>query len=34
MPDPQIEKLLIVQDRDITLQNIEQELARIPQERA
>ena len=34
MPDPQIEKLLIVQDRDIVLQKIEQELARIPQERS
>ncbi|TVP81257.1 MAG: hypothetical protein EA353_01890 [Puniceicoccaceae bacterium] len=34
MPDPQIEKLLIVQDRDVALQKIEQELARIPQERA
>lgn len=34
MSDPQIEKLLIVQDRDIALQKIEQELARIPQERA
>jgi len=34
MPDPQIEKLLIVQDRDIALQKIEQELARIPKERA
>ncbi|HKK19608.1 MAG TPA: hypothetical protein VJ952_13095, partial [Opitutales bacterium] len=33
MPDPQIEKLLIVQDRDVALQNIEQELARIPRER-
>lgn len=33
MPDPQIEKLLIVQDRDLALQKIEQELARIPQER-
>jgi predicted nucleic acid-binding Zn-ribbon protein len=33
MPDPQIEKLLIVQDRDVALQKIEQELARIPQER-
>ncbi len=33
MPDPQIEKLLIVQDRDVVLQKIEQELARIPQER-
>lgn len=32
--DPQIEKLLIVQDRDITLQKIEQELTRIPAERA
>jgi len=34
MPDPQIEKLLIVQDRDVALQKIEQELARIPLERA
>lgn len=34
MADPQIEKLLIVQDRDIALQKIEQELTRIPQERA
>jgi predicted nucleic acid-binding Zn-ribbon protein len=34
MSDPQIEKLLIVQDRDIALQKIEQELARLPQERA
>lgn len=34
MADPQIEKLLIVQDRDVALQKIEQELARIPQERA
>lgn len=34
MPDPQIQKLLIVQDRDISLQKIEQELTRIPQERA
>jgi len=34
MSDPQIEKLLIVQDRDASLQKIEQELARIPQERA
>lgn len=34
MPDPQIEKLLIVQDRDMTLQKIEQDLARIPKERA
>jgi len=33
MADPQIEKLLIVQDRDVALQKIEQELARIPQER-
>ena len=33
MPDPQIEKLLIVQDRDVAVQKIEQELARIPQER-
>ena len=34
MSDPQIEKLLIVQDRDIALQKIELELTRIPQERA
>lgn len=34
MSDPQIEKLLIVQDRDVALQKIEQELARIPQERS
>ena len=34
MPDPQIEKLLIVQDRDVALQKIKQELARIPQERS
>lgn len=34
MADPQIEKLLIVQDRDIALQKIEQELGRIPLERA
>jgi predicted nucleic acid-binding Zn-ribbon protein len=34
MPDPQIEKLLIVQARDIELQKIEQELSRIPKERA
>jgi len=34
MADPQIEKLLILQDRDIALQKIEQELARIPAERA
>ena len=34
MPDPQIEKLLIVQDRDVAVQKIEQELARIPQERS
>ncbi|MFU8847986.1 MAG: zinc ribbon domain-containing protein [Opitutales bacterium] len=33
MADPQIEKLLIVQDRDIALQKIKQELTRIPQER-
>lgn len=33
MSDPQIEKLLIVQDRDVALQKNEQELARIPQER-
>jgi hypothetical protein len=33
MSDPQIEKLLIVQDRDSALQKIEQELDRIPQER-
>lgn len=34
MLDPQIEKLLIVQDRDTKLQKIEQELTRIPTERA
>jgi len=34
MPDPQIEKLLIVQDRDVALQKIEQDLARIPVEKA
>ncbi|ADE54459.1 zinc ribbon domain-containing protein [Coraliomargarita akajimensis] len=34
MPDPQIQKLLILQDRDVSLQKIEQELARIPQERS
>jgi len=34
MADPQIEKLLIVQDRDIALQKIEQELTRMPAERA
>lgn len=34
MSDPQIEKLLIVQDRDVALQKIELELARLPQERA
>lgn len=34
MLDPQIEKLLIVQDRDIVLQKIEQELAHLPQETA
>lgn len=34
MADPQIEKLLIVQHRDMTLQKIEQELTRIPTERA
>jgi predicted nucleic acid-binding Zn-ribbon protein len=33
MPDPQIEKLLIVQDRDVNLQKIEQELIRVPRER-
>lgn len=33
MLDPQIEKLLIVQDRDIALQKLEQELARVPRER-
>ena len=33
MADQQIEKLLIVQDRDIALQRIQKELARIPQER-
>ncbi len=34
MTDPQIEKLLIVQDRDVALQKIEQELTRIPEKRA
>ncbi|MFO8027193.1 MAG: hypothetical protein R6U56_05980 [Opitutales bacterium] len=34
MADPQIEKLLIVQDRDIALQKIELELTRIPLERS
>ncbi len=34
MSDPQIEKLLIVQDRDMSLQKIERELDRIPLERA
>ncbi|MGZ0654448.1 zinc ribbon domain-containing protein [Coraliomargarita sp. W4R53] len=34
MSDPQIEKLLIVQDRDVAVQKIEQELERIPQERS
>ena len=34
MAAPQIEKLLIVQDRDATLQKTEQELARLPRERA
>jgi len=34
MSDPQIEKLLILQDRDVALQKIEQELARIPEERS
>jgi predicted nucleic acid-binding Zn-ribbon protein len=34
MPDPQIEKLLIVQERDVALQKIEQELDRIPHERS
>ena len=34
MADPQIEKLLIVQDRDITLQRIKKELAHIPVEKA
>ena len=33
MADQQIEKLLIVQDRDIALQRIQKDLARIPQER-
>lgn len=33
MADPQIEKLLIVQDRDAKLQKIELQLARIPKER-
>lgn len=34
MADPQIQKLLIVQDRDITVTKIELELKRIPEERA
>lgn len=34
MPDPQIEKLLILQDRDSALQRIESELLRIPRERS
>ncbi len=34
MADPQIEKLLIVQARDASLQKIEKELTRIPGERA
>jgi predicted nucleic acid-binding Zn-ribbon protein len=34
MADPQIEKLLIVQDRDAFLQKIEQDLERLPRERA
>jgi len=34
MPDPQIEKLLIVQDRDRAVQKIEQELERLPRERS
>lgn len=34
MADPQIEKLLIVQDRDISLQRIEKDLAYIPTEQA
>jgi len=33
MADPQIEKLLIVQHRDVSLLKIEQDLARIPIER-
>ena len=34
MPDPQIEKLLILQDRDTTLQQIKKELLRVPRERS
>lgn len=34
MVDPQIEKLLVVQDRDTKVRKIEQDLARIPKERA
>lgn len=34
MIDPQIEKLLILQESDIKLQKIEQELARLPKEKA
>ncbi|MFP4673371.1 MAG: zinc ribbon domain-containing protein [Opitutales bacterium] len=33
MPNPQIEKLLVVQDRDATLQKTEQQLARVPHEK-
>ncbi len=33
MSDPQIEKLLILQDRDTLLQRIEKELLRVPRER-
>ena len=34
MIHPQIEKLLIVQSKDITLQKLQQEIERIPKERA
>ncbi len=34
MADPQIEKLLILQDRDVTLQKIRKEQARVPHERS
>ncbi|MFP4204439.1 MAG: zinc ribbon domain-containing protein [Opitutales bacterium] len=33
MSNPQIEKLLVVQDRDATLQKTEQQLARVPHEK-
>ena len=34
MIHPQIEKLLIVQSKDIALQKLQQEIERIPKERA